>query len=94
MTDKIIRVFQRRTAATPDDEMVRVGRGPGWFDEADTVNVSVTFSWDIPLAERLAVEWERVAPVTRPGLPAVEWRNFQRQWARPAMISSHRQLTA
>lgn len=65
MTEKkrIIRVFPRRTAATPDDDFVRVATGPGLFDEADEVHVSVTFTWDIPAAERLAKAWEPVAPV-------------------------------
>jgi hypothetical protein len=66
---RIIRVFPRRTAATPDDELVRVAAGPGLFDEADEVHVSVTFSWDLPLAEKLAKDWAPVAPV-RIGGPA------------------------
>lgn len=61
---RILRVFPRRTRATPDDEMVRVGVGPDLFDEADEVHVSVTFSWDIPTAERLSRAWAPVAPVT------------------------------
>jgi hypothetical protein len=68
---KIIRVFPRRTKATPVDELVRVGEEPGLFDEADEVHVSVSFTWDIPLAERLARSWERVAPV-KIGGPATE----------------------
>lgn len=66
---RIIRVFPRRTAATPTDDLVRVGVGPGLFDEADEVHVSVTFTWDLPLAEKLARAWEPVAPV-RVGGPA------------------------
>ncbi len=59
-----IRVFPRRTKATPSDELTVVNRPPGFFDEADAVHISVTFSWDIPRAEQLAAEWDRVAPVT------------------------------
>ena len=66
---RIIRVFPRRTAATPTDDLVRVGTGPGLFDQADEVHVSVTFTWDLPAAERLAKAWEPVAPV-RIGGPA------------------------
>ena len=44
---KLIRVFPRRTKATPDDANVRTGP-PGLFDEADAVHVSVAFSADIP----------------------------------------------
>jgi len=64
---RVLRVFPRRTRATPDDELAVVGRGPDWFDEADEVHVSVTFSWDLPEAERLAKAWEAVAPVKMGG---------------------------
>ncbi len=60
---RLIRVFPRRTKATPTDDLARVNREPDFFDEADAVHVSVTFSWDLPKAERLAKAWERVAPV-------------------------------
>lgn len=66
---KIIRVYPRRTAATPDDADVRIACPPGLFDQADEVHISVTFTWDRPLAERLAEQWRRVAPV-RIGGPA------------------------
>ena len=60
---KIARVFPRKTAATPDDDMVFFD-GPGLFPpKVDEVHVSVTFSWDIPRAEWLARQWESVAPV-------------------------------
>lgn len=49
--------------------MVRIATGPGLFDEADEVHVSVTFTWDLPTAEKLARAWEPVAPV-RIGGPA------------------------
>jgi hypothetical protein len=64
-----MRVFPRRTNATPDDDMVRVGCAPGLFDQCDEVHVSVTWTWDMPLAERLAEQWRHVAPV-RIGGPA------------------------
>jgi len=59
---KELRVFPRRTKATPDDDDVRIGE-PGLFDEADNVLVSATFTWDIPQAERLAESWMKVASV-------------------------------
>ncbi|GHU13968.1 hypothetical protein FACS1894161_4360 [Spirochaetia bacterium] len=59
---KIIRVFPRRTNATPIDEMAFVGM-PSMFAEADEVHISVTFSWDLPEAERLEKEWQGIAPV-------------------------------
>lgn len=60
---KIIRVFPTKTAATPQDEMVRINTGPGFFDEADEIHISVLFSWDLGKAERLVKEWKHVAPV-------------------------------
>lgn len=60
---KIIRVFPRRTKATPVDDLVRVNVQPGMFDEADEVHISVAFTWDIPTAEKLAYQWQAVAPV-------------------------------
>lgn len=66
---QIIRVFPRKTNATPDDDLVRIGTEPGLFDEADEVHVSVTFTWDLPLAEKLVKAWSCVAPV-RIGGPA------------------------
>lgn len=60
---QIIRVFPRKTRATPDDELARVNSFPGIFDVADEVHVSVTFSWDLPIAERMARAWSVVADV-------------------------------
>ena len=66
---RIIRVFPRKTNATPVDDLVRIGTEPGLFDVADEVHVSCTFTWDLPFAERLAKAWSCVAPV-RIGGPA------------------------
>jgi hypothetical protein len=66
---RIIRVFPRRTNATPNDDLVRIAEAPTLFDQADEVHVSVAFSWDLPLAEKLAAAWAPVAPV-RIGGPA------------------------
>lgn len=59
---KVLRVFPRKTNATPDDADVRF-TPPDFWDEADRVYVSVTFSWDKRKAETLAKFWEAVAPV-------------------------------
>ena len=65
-----LRVFPRRTRATPCDEGVRVGE-PGLFDrDVDRVEVSVTFTWDLPEAERIARLWAERCP-TEVGGPAV-----------------------
>lgn len=68
----IARAFPRRTRATPVDELAFVG-GPELWTEADEVHISVTFSWDLPEAERLAKEWECIAPV-KIGGPATGMR--------------------
>lgn len=59
---RLIRVFPRITKATPQDDLARFGP-PTLFDEADEVHVSVTFSQDTAIAERLAEQWKHVAPV-------------------------------
>lgn len=65
---RIIRVFPRKTKATPTDDLVRFGI-PGIFDEADEIHVSVTFTYDLSRAEWLAKQWAHIAPV-RIGGPA------------------------
>jgi hypothetical protein len=59
---KIARVFPRKTRLSPVDALAYFG-SPGFFDEADEVHVSVTFTWDIDYAEWLAEQWRHVAPV-------------------------------
>lgn len=58
---RLIRVFPRRTKATPDDALAYTGP-PDLFAEADEVHVSVTFTADKAIAERLAEQWRFVAP--------------------------------
>lgn len=55
-------MFPRRTRATPADEFAYVGL-PHLYTEADEVHISVTFTWDLPVAEYLEKEWRQVAPV-------------------------------
>jgi hypothetical protein len=64
---RLIRVFPRRTKATPDDALAYVGP-PDLFAEADAVHVSVTFTYDKPRAEHLAEQWRHVAPTTIGGV--------------------------
>jgi hypothetical protein len=66
---KIIRVFPRRTKATPADALAVIGE-PDLFSEADRVHISVTFTWDLPEAERLHKMWKSIAP-TEIGGPAL-----------------------
>ena len=61
---KTARVFPRRTRATPDDALAFIG-SPDLFSggmDIDRVKISVTFTWDLPEAERLYKEWARIAP--------------------------------
>lgn len=59
---KLVRVFPRKTQASPDDAMAFFGE-PDLFVEADEVHVDVTFTADKPKAEMLAESWQRIAPV-------------------------------
>jgi len=75
MTERIIRVFPRQTRATPTDALAYSGRPgkealPDMFCEADRVEISVPFTWQLELADWLAEQWRPVAPVEIGG-PAV-----------------------
>jgi len=59
---RLIRVFPRRTQATPRDALAYTGP-PDLFAAADQVHVDVTFTDDKPAAEQLADAWRHVAPV-------------------------------
>lgn len=59
---RLIRVFPRKTKATPVDDLAYCGP-PDFFAEADEVHVSVAFTYDKPRAEWLAEQWRHVAPV-------------------------------
>jgi hypothetical protein len=63
---RLMRVFPRRTKATPSDSLVRFGP-PDLFDEADEVHVSVTFTWDKARAEQLAEQWRTVTENVKVG---------------------------
>jgi hypothetical protein len=65
---RLIRVFPRRTKATPDDPLAYIGE-PDLFAEADKVHISVAFTWDLPRAEQLYKSWCKIAP-TEIGGPA------------------------
>ena len=68
---RIIRVFPRKTQATPDDDLVRF-TSPTLFDEADEVHVSVTFDIDLKKAETLVKDWEIVTRNVTIGGPALK----------------------
>lgn len=70
---KIIRVFPRRTNATPTDEMAFIGDPPlpGFQPPADEIHISVTFTYDLREAERLWQAWNDYYPgIVRIGGPA------------------------
>lgn len=54
----MIRVFPRRTKWTPTDELTFIGDPPLWELPDFQVAVSVTFTWDIPEAQRLQRAWK------------------------------------
>ena len=58
---KLIRVFPRKTKATPTDALAFIGE-PSLFSTADRVHISVAFTWDLPEAERLYGLWRHIAP--------------------------------
>ena len=70
----ILRVFPRKTKATPEDDYVVIGR-PDLFipDNITEIHISVTFTWDLSEAEILAKEWSRFGPV-KIGGPATGMR--------------------
>ena len=70
----ILRVFPRRTNATPDDDLAFVGDPPlpAFRPEADEVHVSCTFTWDRHEAERLQHAWTLYYPNVKLGGPAYD----------------------
>lgn len=64
---RLLRVFPRRTKATPTDALAYCGP-PDLFAEGDAVHVSVAFTADKPYAEQLAEQWRHVAPVSVGGV--------------------------
>ena len=74
----IIRVFPRLTNATPMDENVRINIPPSFFDQADEVHISVTFTYDMKRSEFLYNQWKEVT-LTKIGGPAFNrpGKNFE-----------------
>ena len=70
----LARVFARRTNATPDDEYAFVGLPPADLPKNITeIHISISFSFDLPMAEQLHEAWSKVAPV-KVGGPATGQR--------------------
>ena len=72
MSERIARVFPRRTRATPTDELAFTDIPPLLsMPEVDEVHVSVAFTYDMPRAEWLAKQWEAVGVPVHIGGPAI-----------------------
>jgi hypothetical protein len=67
-----LRVFPRRTTATPTDDRAFIGNPPMFWPEADEVHVSVTFSWDKAEGERLSEAWTATGLPVKLGGPAYD----------------------
>lgn len=68
---RILRIFPRRTNATPDDDMVIVGDPLLFRPEADEVHISVTFTYDRAEGERLRDAYADYYPVVKIGGPGM-----------------------
>lgn len=73
---EMIRVFPRRTRWTPDDPLAIVGDPTIGIltrvHHLTPIRISVTFTWDIPEAERLYRSWSRFYPDVQLGGPAFD----------------------
>ena len=63
---EMIRVFPRKTKASPTDSKAYFGP-PDMFVSDEEIHVSCAFTWDIPYAEVLCKQWESYGKVTLGG---------------------------
>ena len=65
MNQNLARVFPRRTEGTPNDKLSFVGKPPQLVSDLgiEQVQISVTFSYDLPRVFDLVRTWETIAPV-------------------------------
>ena len=69
----LVRVFPRRTKATPKDGLSFIGKPPIYkLKNIEEVHVSCTFTWDKPKAEWLAKLWTRAGYNVKIGGPAFD----------------------
>lgn len=72
----MIRVFPRKTKATPDDGEVYINKPPQvpslWVRWKDEVHISCTFTWDKAKAETLAKKWTTMGYGVELGGPAYD----------------------
>jgi hypothetical protein len=76
MMERIARVFPRKTNMTPTDSMAFVGLPTieHLAMDIEQVNISVTFSWDIPMADELYEAWQMLGVPVEVGGPAFDDR--------------------
>lgn len=67
---KIMRVFPRKTNATPDDSLAIVGPPKYPLPEFDEVHISALFSYDLPKIQGLIDDWYKVSNKVFVGGPA------------------------
>jgi len=58
MPNKIARVFPTKTSMSPTDQDTYFGLPVMFMPKYDEIHISVTFTWDIDKAKRLAQEWK------------------------------------
>jgi hypothetical protein len=89
----MIRVFPRRTNATPDDELAFTDGPPLWHIDGHDVMVSCTFTYDKPRAEQLADQWQRQGYKVQIGGPAYDDRGdefVQGRFVKPGYVITSR----
>lgn len=67
----MIRVFPNMTKWTPTDDLAFVGYPPLFLPPEQPVRISVVFTWDLPLAQRLKTAWQAHYKDVQIGGPAV-----------------------
>ena len=67
---KIARVFPTKTSMSPQDRDAYFSVPELFMPEYDEVHISVTFTWDIPMANWLKKQWDPIASV-KIGGPAI-----------------------
>ena len=72
MLPQMIRVFPRKTAFTPTDELAFVGDPPLFRPPEMPVHISVVFTWDIPKGKQLLRAWGNVYRDVHLGGPAFD----------------------
>lgn len=60
---RIARVFPTKTSMTPTDKDAYFGGPELFMPKYDEVHISCQFTWDKIKAEKLAIEWDHIAPV-------------------------------